>query len=146
MFVRLPAWNNSYPNGRILEKFDIYVFRKFVEKIQISLKSDKNTGTLHEDVFTFMTISRSILLRMRNVLDKSCRENQNTHSAFNICSPKIESFMRRLKYAVQRVRPFYVSYILYENCAVYDIISKNMVDPWRPQMTIQDGACALQAG
>jgi len=37
------------------------------------------TGTLHEDLCTFTTISRSILLRMRNVLNKSCRENQNTH-------------------------------------------------------------------
>jgi hypothetical protein len=96
MFVRLPAWNN-YPNGRILEKFDIYVFRKFVEKIQISLKSDKNTGTLHEDIFTFMTISRSILLRMRNVLDKSRRENQNTHSAFNIFPPQNRTFCEKVE-------------------------------------------------
>jgi hypothetical protein len=34
-------------------------------------------GTLHEDLFTFLIISRSILLRMRNVSDKICRENQN---------------------------------------------------------------------
>jgi len=27
-------------------------------------------GTLHEDTSTFMTISRSVLLRMRNVSDK----------------------------------------------------------------------------
>jgi len=38
-------------------------------------------GTLHEGLRTFV-ISRS-LLRMRNVLDKSCRENQNTHFMFN---------------------------------------------------------------
>ena len=31
----------------------------------------------------FFIISRSILLRMRNVPDKSCRENQNTHFVFN---------------------------------------------------------------
>jgi len=36
------------------------------------------TGTLHEDQYTFLIISRSVLLRMRNVSDKSCRENQNT--------------------------------------------------------------------
>jgi len=35
----------------------------------------KITGTLHED---FMIISRRILLRMRSVSDKICRENQNT--------------------------------------------------------------------
>jgi hypothetical protein len=33
-------------------------FRKSVEKIKMSLKPDKITGTLHEDVSTFMTISR----------------------------------------------------------------------------------------
>jgi hypothetical protein len=36
-------------------------------------------STLHKDVFTFMTIARWIILRMTNVLDKSGRENQNTH-------------------------------------------------------------------
>ena len=36
-----------------------------------------------EDLCTFMIISRWILLRMRNVSDKSCRENQNTHFMFN---------------------------------------------------------------
>jgi hypothetical protein len=51
-------------------------------------------GTLHENVFTFMTISRLILLRMRNVLDKSCRENQNTHFTFSYVFPKIAPFMR----------------------------------------------------
>ena len=52
------------------------------------------TGTLHEDVSTFLTISRLILLKMRNVLDKSCRENQNTHFMFNNFFPKIAPFMR----------------------------------------------------
>jgi hypothetical protein len=86
------------------EAWYLSFFRKSVKKIQVSLKSDKNSryftcrlftfmtisrwiiirirnnnnGTLHADVFTFMTISHWILLRMRNVLDKSCRENQNT--------------------------------------------------------------------
>jgi hypothetical protein len=31
----------------------------------------------------FLIISRSVLLGMRNVSDKSCRENQNTHFTFN---------------------------------------------------------------
>ena len=31
----------------------------------------------------FLIISRSVLLRMRNVSDKSCRENQNTHFVFS---------------------------------------------------------------
>jgi hypothetical protein len=52
------------------------IFRKSVEKIQVSLKSHKN--------FTWrpihiLIISRSFLLRKRNVSDTSCKENQNTH-------------------------------------------------------------------
>ena len=65
------------------------------------------TGALHEDLCTFMTLSRPLLLRMRNVLDKSCRENQNTHFVFNNFFPP-------------------------ENRAVYEIMWKNMVEPDRP--------------
>jgi len=52
------------------------------------------TGTLHEYEYTFLIISRSFLLRMRNVSDKSCRENQNTHFIPNNFLPKIVPFMR----------------------------------------------------
>jgi hypothetical protein len=57
-----------------------------------------------------MIISGSILLRMRKVGDKNCRENQNTHF---ICNKMFS-----------------------ENLAVYEIMWKNMVEPDRPQMTI----------
>jgi hypothetical protein len=53
--------------------------------------------TLHEDLCTFM-ISRWLLLRLRNVLGKSCRENQNTHFIFNNFFPRIVLFMRMWKY------------------------------------------------
>ena len=39
-------------------------------------------GTLREDVFTFRIISHWIILRMRNILDKSCKGNQNKHFMF----------------------------------------------------------------
>jgi hypothetical protein len=52
------------------------------------------TGTLHEGVSTFLTISCSILLRIRNDVDNTCRENQNTHFVFNYFFPKIAPFMR----------------------------------------------------
>jgi len=55
------------------------IFRKSVEKIQVSLQSVNNNLYLHEDQCTFMIKSRSFRLRMRNVSNKSCRENQNTH-------------------------------------------------------------------
>ena len=77
-------------------------FRESVEKIQVSLNTTRITGTLIEDVLIFITISRSILLRMRNVSNKSCRENQNTHFTF--------------------------SNFFSENHAVYEIMSKNLVE------------------
>jgi hypothetical protein len=49
---------------------------------------------------------------MRNVLDKSCIENKNT---------------------------FYIQHLFLENHAVYQIMSKNMVEPEGPQMTSHAG-------
>ena len=57
---------------------------------------------------------------MRNLLDKRCTENQNTHFIFN----KFFS----------------------ENRSVYEITSKNIMEPEAPQMTSQYGAYALYAG
>ena len=60
---------------------------------------------------THLIISRSVLPRMKNVLDKSCRENHNTHFTFN-------------------------NFFFFENFAVYEIMLKNLVEFERPQMTI----------
>jgi len=54
-------------------KFDLWVFFKNLsQKSQIWLISDRNNRYFS---CTLMKISCCILLRMRNVLDKSCREN-----------------------------------------------------------------------
>jgi len=46
---------------------------------------------------TFFIVSRLFLLRMRNVSDKSCRENENTHFMFSILFfSKILPYMRYL--------------------------------------------------
>jgi len=68
------------PPGRIFIKFDIwelsinlsrkFKFRQYIVGI---------TGTVHEDQFIFLIISCSVILITKNVSDKSCRENQNTH-------------------------------------------------------------------
>jgi len=51
------------------------IFRKSVEKIQVFFLSwTRISGTLHEDHYTFLIISRSVLPRMKNVADKCCRE------------------------------------------------------------------------
>jgi len=36
-------------------------------------------GTSHEDQHTFSIVSRSVLLRMKNISDKSCGETRATH-------------------------------------------------------------------
>jgi len=79
------AWNSSAVTERILMKFGILAFlenlwRKFDFDYNLSII----TGTLREDLSTYMIISRWILLRMRTVSDKSCRENHNTQFVFSI--------------------------------------------------------------
>ena len=65
-------------------KFYILVF---VENVSRKFKFHENRtrikGTLDEDQYAFFIISRSILLTIRNVSDKSCRESQNTHFMSN---------------------------------------------------------------
>jgi hypothetical protein len=58
-----------------------------------------------------LKISFSVLLRMRNVSDKSCRGNQNTHFLFD-------------------------NFFFLENRIVYEILWKSIVQPDRPQITI----------
>jgi hypothetical protein len=57
---------------------------------------------------------------MGNVLDKSCRKNENTNFMFHN--------------------------FFFENRTVYEIMSKNIVETEGPQMTSQYGAYALCAG
>ena len=70
----------------------------FFENLSRKSKFHENltrmTDTLHEDQYIFLIISRSFLLRMRNVSVKICTENQYTHFVFNNSFPKIEPFMR----------------------------------------------------
>jgi hypothetical protein len=72
-----------------------------------------------------MVISRSVLLRIRNVSDKSCRENQNTHFVFSnfFCS-----FENRVIYA-----------IMWENIVVRGraqvVIWRMRIECWIPEAT-----------
>jgi len=96
MSVRLCAWNNSVPTGRVFMKSDIWVF---LENVSRKFKFHKNMtgimGTLHENLCAFLIMSRSVRLRMRNVSDKSCRESRNTHFFVQyIFFSKIVLFMR----------------------------------------------------
>jgi len=66
----------------------------------------RTTFTFNEDQFTFFIISRSLVLRMRNVSDIICRGNQNTHFVF--------------------------SNLFLGNRTVYEIMWKNIVEQGRP--------------
>jgi len=63
-------------------------------------------GTLHEDQYIFCITSHSFHLKMRNVSDKSCRENQITHFIFGNLFLKNLDIMRKCgKNIVERDRP-----------------------------------------
>ena len=69
------------------------------------------TSILREAPSSFVIISR-FLLKMRNVSDKSCRENLNAHFMFN-------NF-----------------FFFFLNLAVYEIMWRNIVELGKPRMTI----------
>jgi len=66
--VRMEQRGSQWTDFRDVYYFSIFL--KSAEKVQDSLKSDKNNMYLHEDQFTFFVISRLVLLRMKNVVDK----------------------------------------------------------------------------
>ena len=86
------------------------LFRRYIYKIHFHENLTRITGTLHEDQYTILIICRSVLLRTRNVSDKICTNNYNTHFVLKFCFRKIMPFLR--------------------------IMWKNRVEPDRPQMTI----------
>jgi hypothetical protein len=115
MSVRLSAlpsaWNTLSPAGRI---FIIFVFEFFFEKSVrrnlVLLEPEKNDRYFTWiPVCTFMLVRRWILLRMRNVLGKSCRENQNTF--------------------------YFYLFIFFLNSVVYDILWENILYLGRSQTT-----------
>jgi hypothetical protein len=57
------------------------IFQKSVKKFWCHLSLGRMMGTLCEDRCTFVVTSWWIL-KMRNVSDKNCRENGNTHCVF----------------------------------------------------------------
>ena len=93
----LSVWNNAAPTGRIFMKFEnlrIFFSSKSRSRISKFLQNlTRITGTLHADRYPFLIIFRSVLLKMKTVSDKSCRENQNTHFVFSNPFSKIVPFI-----------------------------------------------------
>jgi hypothetical protein len=66
-------------------------------KICREIHFSSQTGTFSEYLCTFMTISRWIILIIRNVSDKICWGNQNKHFISSNISSKIVPFMRKCR-------------------------------------------------
>ena len=94
---------NRLPLDGFSHNLNLKSFRKSVEKIRLSLNTTRVTDTLHEDLCKFVTTPRYIFLRMRNISNKICRENQN----------------------IQLVLDFF----FFENYALYEMMRQNMVQP-----------------
>jgi hypothetical protein len=77
VYVRLSARNISASNERIFIKFHIRFFLKIMLiKFKFHWNLTRIPGSLHDDISKFLTISRSALFRMNNVLDRNFSENQ----------------------------------------------------------------------
>ena len=72
-------------------------------------------GTLCGHQYTFIIISHSILLKIRNVSNRGCRENNNNN---NNNTFTLNNIFKKKK------------------IISYEIMWKNTADPYRPQMTI----------
>jgi len=82
--VRPSAKNNSAPIGRIfMNIWHLRIFRKSIENIQFSLKWDKHRGYFTWRPIYIFIVSRSFLLRMRNVPHKVVKKIKTHHFAFN---------------------------------------------------------------
>ena len=107
LFVR-PQGTTRLPLADFREIY-FNIFWKSVGKIQDSSTSDKNKGHFTwRPIYIFDHISLSSS-RMRNVSDKICRKNQDTHFVFSNLSRILCRF---------------------------EIMCKNFAEPGRPQMTI----------
>ena len=65
--VHLSAWNNSAPTGRIFMKFDIGLFfENLLRKVKFNYNQTRITSTVHEDQYTLLITSHSVLYMKTN--------------------------------------------------------------------------------
>ena len=97
-------------------RFVLVFFENLSRKFKFDYNPTRITGTLHADICKFMIIFSLSLLRTE-IFKTKVLENQNTH----------------------------VQYFFSENCAIYEIMWKNMVQPDRPQMKLCGTSVFLHA-
>jgi hypothetical protein len=73
----------------------VHYFSKICREISVSLTSEKNERNFYEDLCTFMIISGSVIVKMRNVSEKVCRGNQNSSFMFKNVFPKIVPYTKQ---------------------------------------------------
>jgi len=83
------VWNSWAPTGRICVKFDIWgFFENLSRKFKFLQNLARKTCSIHADLCTFIIVYLWIFLRMKNISDKYCRKNQNTHFMFRTLFPE----------------------------------------------------------
>jgi hypothetical protein len=104
--VRPSAWNKSV-RCRLIFYEILYsrIYENLRRKLNFYYNLTIMAGTLREDVCSFMMTYGLIILRMRNVSDKSCRENQNTFCVQYTFFPKIYHLWDNVKKIVEPNRP-----------------------------------------
>ena len=111
MSVCPSSWNGSAPTGRFFMNFGIWwFFEKSLEKIKVLLISDRRSGTLHEDLCTFMIHIVHLFLE------------------WEMFQTNLEKFKTHVLCSVN----FYVFIIFFsKNSAFCDTICRNIVAPDR---------------
>jgi len=87
------AWNSLASTRQIFMKFGIWGFFEHMSRDFKFHWNMSKWGVLCVKTYSCMILSW-IVLRMRNVLDKSCRGNQKSHFIFSNLYPKIVPFFR----------------------------------------------------
>ena len=95
-FVCMDKWTGRLSNWEDFHNICIRVsFVVLSRKFKFHKNLTRIMVALHDYLCTFMIFSRGIVLRMRNLSDRSCRENQSTHIWGSIIffPPKIVPFI-----------------------------------------------------
>jgi len=110
--VRQFIWNNTAVTAWNFTKFDILsILRKPVDKIEVSLKPDMKSR-----YFTW----RPIYIFDHIFPNSACNKK---------CFKVIEEITANVLFSI-------TFFFIVENRSVYEIMLKNIVEPYRPQMTI----------
>jgi len=91
-----------------MKDYILIFFENLSKKFNFHENRTRITSTLQENRWTFLIICRPVLLRMRNVLDKHCKDNRNTHFTLNkffLATENRAVCERKWKYIVDRGRP-----------------------------------------